>query len=440
MAHQRAHWTPNLRDEWINYSVSSPIGTDCDNLDGYMFLHMEKPSSNMDEYERCDLYRSFATYCLSQAVYESYPIHKRISLCFYETLMSRIDKNSFLALMLKKGHFMVLINGNNAHKMLLTHFPETQGIDYTDLDITMYINPNLDEDLFEKIKQSLVILTSQVMSRYKKDLDALLFLNGGDSGADECILDKSSAEEFKEYYTSLITSYDEEEEEGYDMLSPFQSDKIRNLCSEKSYMTLDSEIDADYVVCVEVPHLPMCEFIPLQKTPFVLSYNNSIMYDRDVEGKYLAHYNTFKLQLNNMLVPYTISETTTDPEIVWEEIASQDNDTDTVYTLTYCKTPSPKIYDHDSRMIVPSNFLIVSIPCQDDAQLLDFWKRRGYNNKCREIYDDSIHYPMLVPNVNECIRELTNTLNVYTNRHTLDEEIQQRITDLTALLHNIQIK
>lgn len=433
MAHQRAHWTPSLRDEWINYSVASPIGTECDNLDGYMFLHMVKPSSNMDEYERCDSYRSFATSCLSQAVYESYPIHKRIALGFYETLISRIDKNSFLALMFRKGNFLVLIKGNNAHKMLLKHALEIEDFEYTDLDIALYINPYLDEELFEQIKKSLVILTSQVMSRYKKDLDALMFRDGEDACTDECILDKSSAEEFKEYYTSLITSY-EEEEEGYDMLSPFQGNKIRNLCSERSYMTLDSETDADYIVCVEVPHLPMCEFIPLAKSPLVLSYNNTSLYDRDTEGQYIAHFETFKLQLNNMLVPYTFSESTIEPEIVWEELSSQDNDTDTVYTLTYCKTPSPKIYDHDSRMIVPSNFLIVSIPCQDDAQLLDFWKRRGYNNnKCHEIYDDSIDFPILVPTINECIRELTNTLNVYTNRHTLDEEIHERIETLTTM-------
>ena len=414
MSIQHCTWTPIEREEWINEAINSQ--EERINKNGFVSNLMMKQNDSMNDIE--DPRRNLVTYCLAETLYGNHPLIKRLSLCFYKSLMIKIEQNKFLNLMYNRRNFIVMIKGSNAYKILLRHVPHD--IEHSDLDIVMFINPSLDDELFEQIKSSLVILVSQVMSRYKKDLDSTLFTFDGN--IEESILRKQFVNEFKENYKSLISNKNNEKE--YKILTPFESKKVRNFCSKRSFIILNSKSKEDCVVRVEIPHMNKCEFIPLKKTPLVFSYNNTIEFDRDVEGKLKAKFDLLRLRLNNMLVPddkddEDISE---DMDIVSID-GSLADDKEGVY------------YDYKKCRVVPADFIDVSIPYKNDAELLDFWNSGGFR-RCYEIYDRFIGSNIMIPNVNECIRDLSNILNVYTNSHMKVEKRQKRLDMFKQLDEN----
>lgn len=418
-------WTPSDRDEWIASSVQSD--KDRDTRNGYTFNTMLKQPISVAEQE--DPRRTFVTASLAKTLYDNHPLLKRLSLCFYKALMMKVQQNSFLELMYRKRNFIVMVKGSNAYKMLLRHVPHANSVlEYSDLDIIVFINPSLQDELFEQIKGSLVILISQVMSRYKKDLDATLFASN--NNVEEAILRSSFVQSFKGLYASMLKSY---EEQDYKMLSPFESCKVRNFCSKRSFVIVSSEAKQDHVVRVEVPHLSRCEFIPLKKTPIVLSHNKTIEFQRDTEGKYLAHFELLRLRINNMLVPNKSSDS---------EEKEHGDDSVSECGSELCASEvsrdhsveggNREFYDYKKCKVIPADFIDVSIPCKDDAELLDFWNSGGFR-RCYEIYDRFVGANIMIPNINECIRDLSNILNVYTNSHMKIEKRQKRL-DMFKLL------
>lgn len=409
-------WTPVDRDVWITDSINSDKERDVRN--GFAFNTMLKQPVSVAEQE--DPRRSFVTASLAKTLYGNHPLMKRLSLCFYKAMMFKIQQNTFLALMLRKRNFVVMVKGSNAYKMLLRHVPQANSIiEYSDLDIIVFINPGLEDGLFEQIKGSLIILISQVMSRYKKDLDATLFAN--EDSMEEAILKKSFVKEFKDLYMSTLTTCDEQ---GYMMLAPFESQKVRNFCSKRSFVILDSEAQQDHVVRVEVPHLPRCEFIPLKKTPIVLSHNKTIKFERDTEGKYLAHFELLRLRMNNMLVPSGD-----------DDDENSENTSVCESNLSHSEDCVVEYYDYKKCKVIPADFIDVSIPCKDDAELIDFWNSGGFR-RCYEIYDKFVGAEIMIPNINECIRDLSNILNVYTNSHMKVEKRQARLEMFKLLDEN----
>jgi hypothetical protein len=315
-----------------------------------------------------------------------------------------------------------MVKGSNAYKMLLRHVPHD--IEYSDLDIIIFINPYLEDALFQQIKSSLVILVSQVLSRYKKDLDSTLF--SPEEVSDESILRRNFVKDFKSLYNSMLSEYTDEEHGR--ILSPFENNRVRNYCSKRSFVILNSSVRDEHVVRVEVPHLSKCEFIPLRKTPLVLSHNQTIEFKRDVEGEHLAHFELIRLRMNNMFVPANVpvEETPQNEDGVSETMSSVSNDDVDV------EVEVAERYDYKRCRTVPADFIDVSIPLKDDAELLDFWKSDGFR-RCYEIYDKFVGASIMIPNVNECIRDLSNILNVYTNSHMKVEKRQKRL-DMFKLL------
>ena len=411
-------WTPVDRDVWIADSVNSDKERDVRN--GFTFNTMLKQPISVAEQE--DPRRSFVTASLAKTLYGNHPLMKRLSLCFYKAMMFKIQQNTFLALMLRKRNFVVMVKGSNAYKMLLRHVPQANSIiEYSDLDIIVFINPSLEDGLFEQIKGSLIILISQVMSRYKKDLDATLFAN--EDNVEEAILKKSFVKEFKDLYMSTLTTYNEQ---GHMILAPFESQKVRNFCSKRSFVILDSETQKDHVVRIEVPHLLRCEFIPLKKTPIVLSHNKTIKFQRDTEGKYLAHFELLRLRVNNMLVPSGDDD---------ESNESNESTSVCESNLSHNEDCVVEYYDYKKCKVVPADFIDVSIPCKEDAELIDFWNSGGFR-KCYEIYDKFVGAEIMIPNINECIRDLSNILNVYTNSQMKVEKRQARLEMFKLLDEN----
>jgi hypothetical protein len=410
-------WTPIEREEWINEVLNSNDKRCMKN--GYISNLMMKQVNSVNDNE--DPRRNIVTSCLAKTLYGNHPIIKRLSLCFYKSLMQKLQQNTFLNLMYNRRNFIVMIKGSNAYKILLRHVPHD--IEHSDLDIVMFINPHLEDEQFEQIRTSLVIMVSQVMSRYKKDLDATLFTF--DEVMEESILRKNFVNDFKEHYKSLVAKNNTEKESK--ILTPFESKKVRNFCSKRSFIILNSISQDDHVVRVEIPHMNKCEYIPLKKTPLVFSYNKTIDFKRDVEGKHTAKFDLLRLRLNNMLVPNEEQEIDIDTEDENIDIGSIDgsviDDNGDVY------------YDYKKCRIVPADFIDVSIPYKNDADLLDFWNSGGFK-RCYEIYDKFIGSNIMIPNVNECIRDLSNILNVYTNSHMKVEKRQKRLEMFKQLDEN----
>lgn len=411
MSLQHPTWTPLEREDWITECMNT--SEERITRDGFIGNLMLKQTENANDNE--DPRRNFVTSCLARTLYGNHPLIKRLSLCFYKSLMLKMEQNSFLALMYRRKNFVVMIKGSNAYKLLLRHVPHD--IEYSDLDIIVFINPRLEDELFEQIRSSLVILVSQVMSRYKKDLDATLFTP--EEIMEESILKKNFVNDFKECYKKLIKEYNET---GYKILTPFESKKVRNFCSKRSFI-ITNNTSQEHVVRVEIPHINKCEFIPLKKTPLVFSYNNTIEFKRDIEGEYIAKFDLLRLRLNNMLVPE-------------DDALEQDDDIENLsINGSVYEDVEDIYYDYKKCRVVPADFIDVSIPYKNDAELLDFWSTGGYK-KCYEIYDRFIGTNLMIPNVNECIRDLSNILHVYTNSHMKTEKRQKRLDMFKQLDEN----
>jgi hypothetical protein len=344
--------------------------------------------------------RSYITNCLAKAMHGHNPVMKRLALCYYKLLMSKVNNNSFLATMQRKRYFVIVVKGSIAYKLLLRSL--AHDIEHSDLDIVVFINPLLDDDLYTRIKNSLVIVTTQTMSIYKRDLEATLF-----GGKENSILCQELCQEFKQIYASMLKEYvvDGAEER---IISPFEDNEARNICSKRSFIITDTELD-EKVVRIEIPHFDMCEFIPLKKSPLVVSYNKTINFDRDNEGNYKGRFELIRMRLNNLCVIDAV-----------EHLATGDDKSDTNSIASASSSLVSKTF------IVPADFIDVSIPLKGDAVLEDFWVNGGFK-RCYEIYDRFVDCNIMVPNLNQCIHDLSNMLNLYNNGQVKTEKRQQRL-------------
>lgn len=385
-------WSEDDRNNWIKHAINSDL--ERENKNGYTYRMMMKlDEGTHTENEVEDPKRTFATTCLAKCIYGSHPLMKRLSLCFYKSLMMKIQSNSFLNLMYSKGNFIVLLKGSNAYNIVLrnVHLEENDEIEYSDLDIAVFINPYLHNDMFQQIHSSMVILMSQCLSRYKKDLDKCFgFISGHESNVDN-ILYQDLVTQFKEQYTSTLKSIPE-------FVSPFESNEMRNLCSKRSFMIIKSNVKENTVVSIDIPHLEKCHFIPLKKTPLVLSQNKTIEFNRDTNGLHKAKFELLRLRLNN----------------VYQEEIVEDTDSDRER-----KNSIKKIN-------VPADFIDISIPFQDDSELLEFWKSKGYNH-CYEVFDRHVGTNIMIPDLNECIRELNNMIELYTSSQAKRAKREKRL-------------
>ncbi len=384
-------WTPQERNAWIDQACSS--SKERETKRGHCYHTMTKQLDSLHIAEE-DPKRSFVTNCLAKAMYSSNPILKRLSFCFYKLLMNRVSKNSFLETMQRRHHFIIVVKGSNAYKLLLKSLAKE--IEHSDLDIVVFINPALEDDLYMRIKDSLVIAITQTISIYKRDLEATLFHETENS-----ILRQDLVTEFKTLYANMLDEYSGNGK----FLSPFYDDDIRNQCSKRSFVIFDrntAEENEKQVVRIEVPHFDMCEFIPLKKSPLVVSYNKTIQFNRDVEGKYRGCFELIRMRLNNLFV-------------------SQDN-CDATSQRSHSSWDDTK----EKLLTIPADFIDVSIPLKGDAVLEDFWKNNG-PRRCYEVYDKFVGANVMIPNVNQCISDLSNILHLYTNGQFKAEKRQKRL-------------
>lgn len=379
-------WTHDDREAWIAEAISSD--EERGHKNGHNFFHMKiEPGAYVDEDNR-----GFMTGCLADAIFNNSPVFKKLSLNFYGDLLQKVHENNFLAFNYNRGNFVIIVKGSNAYKLLLRgvegNFPDVGKIEHSDLDIAVFINPYLHADLFARIRESMIICVSQVMSRYKKELDNMLFSAGYDGNGMWSVEDVAA---FKAAYNEAV------EDKGCDgegyFVSPFQDDLTRNECSRRSFLIRKNQ-EKGTTIRVEVPHLNKCERIPLKKTPFVVSHNNTISFIRDKDGFYNGEFDLIRLRLNNLL-------------------------------MTEAKSK-----------VVPADFIDVSIPSHNDAQLYDFWQRRSIS-RCVEIYDEDTSVCVIVPDLDECIHDLHMMLHVYDNNQIKVEKRKERIELFLAVKESL---
>jgi hypothetical protein len=388
---QQQIWTHGDRQAWVNRAIRCPYGNGMQN--GYKYVSFPLETDGCFEDEK----RAFATSCLADVVMNDNPVFRKLSLGFYHALIQKVYENSFLMMNYMNRNFVILVKGSNGYKFLMGNVPEIAEMEHSDMDISILINPFMPPDLFSKIKESIVICVSQVMSRYKRDLDNTLCSNTYNGGG------MLSAEEVKAFKDAYAEALCDKEVDGGVLVSPFTDDITRNECSRKSFIINKSVAEENQVVRIEVPHLNRCERIPLKKSPFVVSHNNTISFKRDKKGQFQGEFDLIRLRLNNMFMFNNSSP-------------SSDADSPTQ------GSPNGQV----RQKVVPADFIDVSIPSQQDAQLVDFWMHGGIF-RCIVVEEPATGIRLVVPNVDECIRDLHDMLYVYDHNQIKVEKRKERL-------------
>jgi hypothetical protein len=264
---------------------------------------------------------------------------------------------------------------------------------FSDLDIMIYINPALSDDLFDTLKKELRMIVMQTISQYKRLLDNMFFVAGGNKFKDNemykeaRLFDEETIQEFKNDFNDEIHKINQENPDKL-IISPFEDDAIRNSCSRYSFMLTKSEGCEDSVVRVELPHFEKCENIPLKKSPFYCSSNETIDFKRDggltMDGKF----DLYRIKFNNLFV----------------DVNEENNS----------KKKEEK---------VGADFIDVSIASKSDAELKDFWQTA----RCEYIMDpdvsswkiyrngvwETVSCWIIMPNIMTCVNDLYKMLHVY---------------------------
>jgi hypothetical protein len=374
-------WTPYDRNKFIKEAVYS---SDLRGNAGPYYYNVY-PKSDGSSSEELDAKRSIMTNVLAKTIYTKNPKYRYLSVGFYYMLIDKIRTNMNIGHLLWKD-VMPVIKGANAYSYLTKDFEHFAP---SDLDVMIYINSNYDDDVFNYVKGELKTIVLQTESQFKRLLHNMFFVTGSnkykesDMYKEVKLFDDETIEQFKQDYKEEIAKLNTPNRL---VLSPFEDDQIRNNCSRYSFILTKSEGFENSVVKVDVPHFDKCENIPLQKSPFFCSYNETIDFKRDgqdLDGKF----DLFRMRFNNLFV-----EIDDDGNAIKEERVAAD-------------------------------FIDVSISSKSDAELIDFWNTARCEHIIDpeisdwKIYRDGIWEPvtcwLIIPNIATCINDLYKMLNVY---------------------------
>lgn len=377
-------WTPADREDFIKRAL------ECKDQRGQCGQYHFRVYPKVGATDVDDPKKTAMTDALARTIFEKNPKYRIIAMKFYEMLVDKIRTSTFV-----NKHFMnnfyIIMKGSTAYRMLLGD-QYAEDFNYSDLDLVIYINPYIDDDLFNSLRASVNSILLQVMSQYKRALDHMFFLNKPNA---EWFLDEETVASFKK---DLIQEF--ENIDGFDgkFMTPFENDDIRNTCSKYSFVLKDSIGQEQKVVRIEVPHYDRCERIPLRKTPLLASHNSSICFSRSQvcsEGQELkGEFDLYRLKFTGLFVG--ISDD--DKEEFFEEKISAD-------------------------------FIDVSIPQKGDAELLDFWA----HGRCMNLYDRDLNLWVVVPDLPTCVRDLYKMLYVYECPENKKEKRMHRYNIMVSL-------
>lgn len=374
------HWTPETRNSFIAEAVTT------DKLKGFKNGYGFKVLPRVDDMHEVveDPRRAAVTEAISEALYQ--PENKVIVLKFYHDLCHKLATHPYVGREFNQN-YVVTLKGSNAHVYLAEmHDISDEVFKNSDTDICIAINPFLATDHFAYLKHQIEIATKQVFSQYKRSLDHQLFLH---RPIENDMFDPAIIEAFQKNINKNINSL-APKFENVIFSSPFESDEVRNKCSRNSFLITNSKSHENSVVRVEVPHFEKCERIPLRRSPLFCSFNETIVFKRDGAAK-IGKFNLYRLKMN--VLCQTIDE---------DDQVSQDDK-------------------------IPADFVDVSIPDQEDAELLAFWGRGRSVN----VFDRDVGLWVTIPDLATVVMELKRILEDY---DSCDSKREKRVRKL-ELLH-----
>jgi hypothetical protein len=312
------------------------------------------------------------------------PEYRILALKMYSDLRIKIANNPVTRVAL--DNIATVMKGGTAYTYVVRGCEDM--FPFSDLDIVIYINPNMPPKRYEVLKNALNTIVLQTMSQYKRTLDHMLFLG---KPIDSTFMDNAVIRHFKEDFENALGDLDCEE--GI-FVSPFVDTATRNGVSRNSFIIADSLVKDDSVVRVEVPHFEMCEHIPLRKTPIFCSHNRSINFKR-VPGSddVIGCFDLYRMRFNTMFLK---------------------NDRDT----------TKREYN-----VVTADFIDISILDQSDAENADFWR----HGAMAHVFDRFAGVWIDIPDVDSMIYDLHKMLNVYECPESKREKRHARLHALKAL-------
>jgi hypothetical protein len=347
-------WTPQDREDFVSTAKNSEFLKG--NRGPYHYNVYQPVVMNEQE----DIRKTYVTEALAKVLYGGKPEYRKISLKFYDTLMTKLSSH-FATAPFMNTMIRLLIKGGNAYTYLVS--PEDlEKFPYSDLDIVISINPKIDEELFEYINTNVRTIVLQSISQYKRMLDHLLFIN---QDINDPILSDEEISEFKKDLISEFEKIPADSESCF--LTPFESVETRNNSSRYSFMLTHSDVHENCTVKIDLPHFDKCECIPMRKTPLFCSYNETINFKRDNDTMD-GHFDLYRIRFNCLFVE-----------------------------------------DGGRYEKITADFIDVTIAAKDDAELLDFWD----NGKHMTILDQPTGIWVNVPTIETCINDLYKMLNVY---------------------------
>jgi hypothetical protein len=344
-------WSPAQRDAFIEKARMA------EGIRGQQAPYSFSIFPKVQQQDVEDPKRAMVTKALAATIYGT-PAFRALSLKIYELIIHKIINNAFLYQFFMRD-IVVMFKGGNAYAYLFgEQFPED--FQFSDLDIVIFINPYLPEELFRDIKSSLSTLVVQAISQYKRTLDHMLFIN---RPINDAFMAAEDLVAFKEKFGETLAAL---EYEGGVFRSPFESEEARNKSSRNSFVLVNSVSHADSIALVEVPHFEKCERIPLRKSPICASYNSTISFKRD-HGEKAGDFDLYRLRFNCLF--------------------SKEG--------------------RDERVV--ADFVDISIAAQNDAELIDFWN----HGRSVNILEPAMGLWVVVPDVQTCLNDLHKMLHVY---------------------------
>lgn len=332
----------------------------------FMFSVFRK-SSNMNK--PLTPHKFGLTSSLANVIYTKNPRNRYVSLGFYYSLLERISMHPVLQEHIGET-IIVILKGSNAYAYLTnfdTRFP------FSDLDVAIYINPDMSVPKFDFLRKTLHKVVLQVISMYKQRLDDMFVFNKGrDRGH---YMNQYEIDTFKmDFGVELKSKFT-------DVICPFDDTYAS---SRHSFIMTNSIARSDSIVKVEVPHFEGCETIPLRKSPFVCSVNETIDFSRDGSGAMKGSFTLYRIKLICLIGLDSNSE------------------------------------KHRNGSTASADFIDLTISAQDDAELLAYWKTRHCYVRIRDPFTNVWPWCFGVktmfldmPDIHACIMDLEKMLNVY---------------------------
>lgn len=383
-------WTQHRRNAFIDFALKS---VEEKGMDGRYGFNVLPKVNNPVEIE--DERRNKVTSAFMNTIFSN-PEYRIIALKLYEILIDKIRNNPNTAMHYNKN-IMVVMKGSTAYTYLVKRVDDV--FNYSDLDIVIYINPNLTKLVFDSLKYALNTIVLQTISQYKRTIDLMFFL---DDYNNETFLPPHIIRKFKQDYQNALSALDNETGR---FVSPFPMDgkcEYRNLASKNSFIIANSKVKDDTVVRVEVPHFEWCECIPLRRTPMFCSHNRTLDFNR-VQGKedgtvMKGQFDLYRIRLNTLYVPREQSR---------ENFIQKEN--------------------------IVADFIDISIAAREDCELAEFWE----HGQCMLVRDDATNIWISIPDGWTCMADLHKMLNVYECTEAKREKRQRRYCALKEFVESI---